>query len=258
MNMRSSRSLSRLVTTLTLALLIAAGGMLSSAPVSAQEPEAEAMALLEAASEAMLDLESFHFVFTTPTGSTLLESQVELTRVEGDLVRPDRFQAEFSVSLAFIRLTLSAVGIGTTLWVQDPLSGEDTYIQITGGPGQDENIPPLALLNPDVLVREALQQIENPEITGTEERDGQQLQQVEGQFDAASVIDFNGDGSEAEELDPLQVTFWIDEENRVVQMEFYGPLLPAEQGTGRIVRRVELSAFNEPVEIMEPAVSTSS
>lgn len=239
-----------------LALSLVISGLV--APASAQESEAEA--ILERASETMLGLDSFHFLFTTPSGKTLLEDAVELTRVEGDVQRPDKFRAEFTIDLAFITLSLSAIGIGTDLWVQNPMAaeGEGDFIHISGGAMSEEGIPPLALLNPDVLVRAALDRIEDATIAGEEEIDGQPTRRVEGIFDARSMISPATPGAEtADELEPVEIMFWIDEEDRVVRMELNGAILPAEQGTGRIIRRVELSAFNEPVEISEPETATT-
>ena len=54
---------------------------------------------------------------------------------------------------------------------------------------------------------------------------------------------------------PVLVTFWIDEEDRIREVEIIGPILSTE--TDDVVRVVTLSEFNEPVEIEAPgAVST--
>lgn len=226
--------------------------------VNAQDGEADA--LLERASQAMLDLDSFHFLFTTPSGSTLLDEQIELTKVEGDLQRPDRFQAEFTIDLAFIALSLTAIGIGDDFWVENPMAGDGDggFIHVAGGPGSDENIPPLALLNPDVLVRAALERIEDSMIAGEEEIDGQSTRRVDGTFDSASLLNSATPGAGTDEdIDPVEISFWIDEQDRVLRMELNGAILPAERGTGRIIRRVELSAFNEPVEITAPETAST-
>jgi hypothetical protein len=50
--------------------------------------------------------------------------------------------------------------------------------------------------------------------------------------------------------EPLQVAVWIDESNVVRQLDVYGPLLSTE--APNTVRRLKLTAINEPIEIQAP------
>ncbi len=221
----------------------------------AQE-EGDAPAILERSAETMLDLESFHFTISTPVGKTLLVDGVQLNRVEGDVVRPMSFKATFSVDLGIASLDLQAIGIDTTLWVANPLEG-GAFTQLTGG--ADQPVPPLALLNPDQLIMQAVNLIPEPVVAGSEEIDGVETTVISGTFDPSDITiagtpvaeSFTGD------IEPLTVLLWIDEENRVVRADFAGALLPSEQGGGRIVRRVDLSGFDQPVTIEPPETGTA-
>ncbi len=230
-------------------LLIALLGL--SMTATAQE-DTEVTELLQSSATAMLELESFHFVFSTPVGKTILADEVFLESVEGDVVRPMSFQATFEVSLAFLTLDLNAVGIDENIWISNPLEG-GKFEQVSGE--GEETLPPLPFLNPDALIQEAVSQIQNPQITGDEEIDGVETTVVIGEFDPDAIT---VDGTPiadalAGELEPLGLTLWIDADHRVIRAEFSGGLLPSEIGAGRIVRRIDLSQFNEPVVIVAPA-----
>ncbi len=240
-------------------LLIVVMLMLSSAAhqpgVSAtRQVEGDAVVLLEQATRTMLDLESFHFNLTTPVGKTFLVSDVELVSIEGDVLRPMSFQANFSVKLAFITLPLEARGIDTTIWVQEPLTG--TFIKVGGE--LEESLPPLDFLNPDWLLQQALSLIEEPVVAGTEELDGVAVTRIDGTLDMSFTAGLatplpsgilNTDGV-------LPISLWIDDQSRLIRAEFAGPLLASETDAGQIVRRIDLSAFDEPVEITPPEETT--
>ena len=93
--------------------LVLAGA--SGSHVTAQDDSTDAQAIVEEAAATMLDLDSFHFSVTTPVGKTILADQAELTGIKGDVLRPDSFQAQFTIELGFISLDLHAIGIGGNL-----------------------------------------------------------------------------------------------------------------------------------------------
>lgn len=228
--------------------------LLSAGTVSirAQDSSSNAAAAVDEAARTMLELESFHFSVSTPLGKTELTDQVELTGIEGDVLRPDAFRAEFTVELGFISLNLNAIGIGSSLWVSDPTADDDQYIAITGE-GQ-ETLPPQALLNPDELVMQAVSLLRDPVIKGDDEIDDVAVVNIEGTFDPGDLEQMGTPISDDvfSELEPLIVNLWIDEEHRIVRAEFAGALLPMEIDAGPLVRRIDLSAFNEPVTIEPP------
>jgi hypothetical protein len=230
--------------------------MSTSIPAHAQDEAQDPASLLDEAAKTMLELDSFHFSVSTPLGKTMLADQVELEGIEGDVVRPDAFRAEFSVELGFVSLNLRAIGIGSNLWVSDPTQGGDQYIELTGA--AQETLPPQALLNPDQLVMLAVSLLRDPVIKGNAEIDGTSVVNVEGTFDPNDLQSLGTPVPDEilSNVDPLTVNLWIDEEHRIRRAEFAGALLPSEQDAGPIVRRVDLSAFNEPVTIEPPEVAS--
>ncbi|MGH2535548.1 MAG: LppX_LprAFG lipoprotein [Thermomicrobiales bacterium] len=237
------------VTACGVALLIVAliaGGLPVARGVTAQDDDARAV--LTNAAQAMADVSSFHFELTTEGGTTTILEEFELGAVVGDVVRPDRFQAEVTASFSFVSLDLDVVGIGDRLWVTDPMSSDGGLIEISLTDSEGE--PLIDLLNPDRLLLQAVEMIQNPTIAGTEEIDGVETTRIEGAFDP-STLDIATPVPEMLNLNPKPVVIWIDGEGRVVRLRLEGPLTDAEDPG--IVRTLNLSDFDAEIEITPPA-----
>jgi len=236
-------------------------GLAAVAPVvtprAGAAQEQDAVALLQQAAATMGDMTSFHFAMSTPRGKSLIMDQLELSGFEGDVQRPDRFRVEFTAKAAILALTIKVIGIGNQLWVTDPMSREENWIEVTGGDTGEFALP--EILNPDRLLQSAVELIQEPKITGTEEIDGAQTTLVEGTFDPRQanqrVTELTG--TPVPELSaltgdaPIPVRIWIDEGNRVRRVEFDGPLTAADQGD--VIRQFDLTKIDEPVDIQPPA-----
>lgn len=250
------------------AAILGACGLLASrmpAETIAQDPaatpetniqgEEDAVALLERSAQALTDLETFAFEMETIRGSSTIMAGFELKSVSGVVRRPTDLSAEVSVSIPLGDLTVGAVSIDGTFWIQDPLS-DGEWMEL----GQVGEIQ--TLINPDFLVLQAVKLVQDAKITGGGKVDGEDTTIVEGEVDFSGLLDrFGGMGAEADQVrdfisdKPVLVTFWIDEDDRIREVEMIGPILSTE--TDDVVRVVTLSEFNEPVEIEAPeAVST--
>lgn len=244
----------KVIPTVLFALVLGLSGGLF-AQSGAQEEPSDVSALLDSSAAAMSDLESFHFLITTPVGKTLLLGEAELTQVDGDVVRPFAFHATADITFGFATLAVEAIGIDDEIWISNPLEG-GAFMPVSDALGQE--LPPLTFFNPDQLILQAIGMIQDPSISGRESLNGMETTVVKGFFDPAAIT-FNGTPVVQEitdNLTPLEVTLWIDDLNRVIQADFSGALLPSEQGGGRIVRRVELSEFDQVLPI-EPPASTA-
>lgn len=230
--------------------LLASGPLVGVAGVSGvAAQEEEARALLTEAAAAMAKVSSFHFELTTEGGVTTIMEELEVGAVEGDVVRPDRFRATVTAKFAdFVSLDLHVVGIGDRLWVTDPRSGNGTMIEISISDADGE--PLVDLLNPDRLLLQAVDFIQDPKIADTEEIDGVETTRIEGTFDPSS-LDIGTPVPVALDLSPKPVAIWIDGDGRVVRLRLEGPLTEAEHPD--IVRTLDLSDFDAEVEITPPA-----
>ena len=228
------------------------GAAEQTAPAGTVDPSGEAVALLRGAAETMASVTSFHFELTHERGATALTQGIEVQTLEGDVQRPDRFRADVEASLQGLPLELRVVGIGSRLWLTDPLGGGDQYQELSVNPAV------IAAINPDALLRAAVDAIQDPEIVDEETIDGEPTTVVEGLLDVGQVA-LAGLGTPAADMetpaaddlpDPLLVQIWIDAEGRVVRLRLDGPLTDAE--AANVVRRLDLSAFDEEVDIQPP------
>src|SRR5215203_5093543 len=194
---------------------------LVASPYQSAIAQDDAQAQLEATAAAMLELNSFHFKLETTAGRTVFQEAFELKTVEGDVVRPANFNAAVGVKLAIVDLTLEVISVDGNIWVKNPIGGDDSFIQVTGG-DSDFELPPMAFLNPDTLVQDALRYLDDPQIAGTEELDGQQMTVLTGTFDPSELISSVTPGAEDSILSaasqPLEVSMLIDDLDRLVQI----------------------------------------
>jgi hypothetical protein len=231
---------------LLIALTIGGGGR----SVSAQEGD-EAAALLERAATAMAELETFHFELSTPRGRTVFLEGLELAGLEGDVQRPESFRASATARAAIVELSVDVVGIGSRVWVTDPMQEGRQFRELDVSGVEGEGGASLVdLLNPDRVLLEAVSFIEEPAVAGEDEIDGAQTTRVDGTFDLSRL---QAEGTPVPGLRtdrPLPVSIWIDEEGRVRRLELEGPLTTAEMPD--VVRRLDLTDFNEAIEIEPP------
>jgi hypothetical protein len=216
----------------------------------------DATAQIQKTTAAMLALKTFHFQLETTAGTTSFQDAFELKTVSGNVVRPNSFQAKVEVKLAIVSLTLEVVSIDGNTWVKSPIGGDDSFIQVTGG-DSDFQLPPTILLNPDQLVGQALKYLDDPQLGEPEELDGQQMTVVTGTFAPSKLIGGGTPLANLENFSPssqtLDVKAWIDDQDRLVRIDFSGPLFAFEEGAGRLVRSITFSDFDADISISQPA-----
>jgi outer membrane lipoprotein-sorting protein len=226
-------------------------------PGAASAQEQDASQLLQQAATKMAGVQSFHFQMSIPRGKSLLADQIELAGFEGDVQRPDRFRVSFTAKAAILSLTLKVIGIGDQLWVTDPMSEDEAWIQLSTGEAGDIPLPDI--LNPDRLLQAAVDVIQEPKIAGEDEIDGVKTTRVVGLFDPRQVNQQVNEltGTPMPELSALTgdtvipVSLWIDDAGRVLRVEFEGPLTAADEGD--VIRRFDITKIDEPVDIQPPS-----
>ena len=244
------------------AAALAVPTLLPRAP-SARAARQDATTLLAEAAANMAALDSFHFELSTPRGTTRILDAFQVVRLEGDVQRPDRFQATIDAEAVGFDLSIEAIGVGDTLWITDPMAGgefREVPLDTTasdGGPTLEQ------IVNPDRLWVAALRVITEPVVVGQDTIDGEPVTRVDGFVDVRQVIDPERAAgvvgtptttTATDQLDflpdRLPVSIWITEERLLRRLEIEGPLLADEEPS--IVRRLDLTRFDEPVTIEPP------
>lgn len=246
--------------------LLLQGGLLLGNTSGAAQDDAEAREILTGAATAMAGVQSFQFSLTTEAGQTIIMDTLELKDVTGAVLRPDRFRATATASVAILEIDVEVIGIGTQLWVKNPLGGAaggDEYIEVDLSEGGAERA--LAeLVNPDRILLRAVDLLENPVVRGEDEIDGVATTVIEGTFDPSEAIGLVP-GTPAAVSDaatqaavetglelagPVPTLIWVDADGLVRRIRVEGPILTSEETD--VVRRLDLFAFNEPAEIEAP------
>jgi len=221
-------------------------------PAASPSGDADAVQLLNDAAAAMTALETFAFEVVTARGETQILEGFTLKEISGVVRRPTDFETTVSVEIPFASIDLTAVSVDNEVWIELPSFGD----QAGGWQSLGTSDGLLSLLNPDVLILEAVRYIEDAAIDRTGDLDGVDVTFVTGTVDFRGIArQLAGDETElANQIaeGPVSLTVAIDGEQRVREIEIAGPLLAAEEAN--VIRLVTFSSFNEPVEITEPEV----
>ena len=247
-------------------LRMSAAGLsiLAVRPFGATAADGDAAQLLQAAAKAMAALKTFHFKMETIEGQSTILENLELQKVEGDVLRPDSFRATLTAKVAVVKVSVDVVSVGGAVWVTDPLQAGTVWRQVAGDGEQNAGAAFTDLINPDRLFLAAISLIDDPKIDGTEEINGVECTVVTGQFDpkrlqdlASPVADDLGTPAEGEVNtssmltgEPVYLSAWIADDGRVLRIEEEGPLTTSESND--VVRAITFSNFDEPIEISAP------
>jgi hypothetical protein len=259
LNQRSTNRRAALVGSAALALCGGRFGVASgqdATPAARPTGDDDAVALLTDAATAMTELETFAFTVVTARGETTILEGFALEQVSGVVRRPTDFETTVTVAIPFASLDLTAVSIDGELWLNIPALGE----MESGWQSLGSGDALLSLLNPDVLILESVQFIDDAAIDREGDIDGAAVSYVTGTVDFQAIAGdlFDGDSALRTEIaeGPVQLTIAVDDMSLVREIEIIGPLLSAESPD--VIRLVTFVDFNEPVEIQEPEITPAT
>jgi hypothetical protein len=220
-----------------LTVLIACGGKKEAAQAT-PIPRPDPRALLNEAADRVEQARSFHFLLEHERGNTPIVLQLQMTRAEGDVVKPDRLRADIDAQRGGVRLKLKLVSIGEQSKISNPFNPTQ-YVDLPTGTRLSD------VFNPTAGTTAALRGVKEPQITGEETLDGRKVWRVEGSVEAASLSALV---TLAEGGYTAKGTVWIGQESKeVYRVRLEGPL--GSQDTPDVVRVLSLSRYNEAVDI---------
>jgi hypothetical protein len=215
------------------------GTPVASIPPGASNGDLTAEELLEQSVERFRDVTSFHFVLTHENGSTPLPLNLNLVTAEGDIVVPDRMQANVDAEALGLNVTVNVIGIEDRTWVTNPFTRQWQELPNT-------NIRDFA--DPVALVSGLLPAIENPTMSEGGSIGGVDTHRVTGTIQSEALRDALGI---AEPGRQVTVQAWIAKDDLLVrQVRLEGALSDAE--ASNVVRQVVISRYNQSIEIMPP------
>jgi lipoprotein LprG len=214
--------------------LAGCGGGGDEAALSAEE-------IVDRAVEATGAVTSFHFVLDLGD-LPLAGSGLSIARAEGDVVVPDRVRATFSGSFGGIGIESELVLVGEDDFLKDPLTGRWRTLEI--------GTSPLDYFDPARGVLAVLESVGDLELAGTEEVGGAEAYRLTG---TASAKELSPLLAVAPSDRTVPVEVWVGADDFLLRrLRVDGPVAEGEPEDA--VRTVEVSRFDEPVEIEPPEV----
>jgi hypothetical protein len=212
-------------------------------PATAQS---SAQDLLTASATAMAEVQSFHFVITTDNGKIVILDKFEFQKAEGDVRQPHTMKASISGKVKILPVTANVIVIGSDIWAAVTPKA-DKYSKLD--PTKIEHLEMVTEFDPTTVLLKAIDYVQDPTITGTEELDGISTTIVEGKVDV-SQLSAGGTPVAGMAQEPVTARIWIDSSNLVQRLQIVGPILDSEPE--EIVHQLDLSNYNAPVDIVAP------
>jgi len=214
-------------------ILVACGGSNTPAP--------SAQTLIKKAQAAIKQVTSYHFNLQAQgigTGGTL-----PIQSADGDIVVPDKLQANANV-----------VFQGATVQAQLVAIGQTQYINVLGSWQQTKGLlDPGVLSDPQTGVAAILGKIQNPSTPSDSSSNGTPCWSISGKLDASLLAGITGGGAPVGTMD--DVTVCIGKSNNLPYLiKIKG--IAAQGDTTQTVRTFTLSKFNERITINAPKVAS--
>lgn len=234
--MRSKRHLSAIMLCgmLALVLILAScgGGNNTNAP-SAQQ-------LIKNAQAAIQKVTSYHFNLKAQNIGTA--SSLPIQSADGDIVVPDKLQANASVLFGGANVQARIITIGN-----------DEYVNILGGWQKTSGLlDPRTLADPQTGVSAILGQLQNLSTPSDSSSNGTPCWSINGKLDASHLAGITGGGAPTGTMD--DVTTCIGKSDNLPYLIVIKGIA-ATGDTAATTRTFTLSKFNEQISIVAPAVT---
>ena len=204
-------------------------------------PTLSAQDLLSAAQSTLQADSSFHFILNHENGTTPIADGIAMRRAEGDIVKPDRFMATVDGTIGGKQsVSVKAINVGSQVWIN--LFG-DKYTPLPNGVGA------ATFLDPNNGVTKAITGAKNPQIVGPDTINSVAVTEISATVDAG---DLTALASQAQAGKSVPGKIWIgNSDHQVYRIRLEGPL--DDQEPANIARQIDLSKFNETLDIQPPA-----
>lgn len=214
-------------------LLVACGGPSTQAAPSAQT-------LIKNAQTAIGKVTSYHFNLKAQNMGS--GGALPIQSADGDIVVPDKLQANANVVFSGATVQAQLISIGTT-----------QYINVLGGWQQTTGLlDPRALSDPQTGVAAILGQIQNPSTPSDSSSNNTPCWSISGKLNASLLAGITGGGAPAGTLD--DVTTCIGKSDNLPYLILIKGV-SAQGDTAQTTRTFTLSKFNEQITINAPKVA---
>jgi lipoprotein LprG len=208
--------------------------------VACAPKQPSATELVSSAHARTVRLQSAHFRIDVTKGYIVLGPGLEVLRAEGDVARPDQLRVRVRARLAGIIAESELRQVAGASYYQDPLLQRWRKL--------DGRLLPVPLLDPDRGVAKLVASFRDPQLAGRDRVGGADCWRVTGRLRTADVAALLG-GNAIDSDVPVEAC--VGDDGLVRRLVVTGTILAGEPSD--VVRTIEFSAFDEPVQIDVPS-----
>ncbi len=209
-------------------------------PTPTPTPSLAPSEIVNQSSAKMQTLSSYHFLLQQVGGGTPIAAGVEMTKAEGDVVRPDKLKATITGTVSGFAVQVQIVSVGGVLEITNPLTG--------AWETPSASFSVLSIFDPNTGVGAILKGLADPAGLADAQAGGVLCYHLTGSIKSENLSAITGSAVTGTSI---STELWIGKDDLFVrQVKLTGQITSSEV-TG-IVRTLSLSAFNESITIQLP------
>ncbi len=213
----------------------------SSTVVNAPKPTTQQ--LLASLQKNFRSVSSFHVVLQEQNPGPATQNQIQILSADGDVVMPDKVQANATIVLSGQSVTVKLISIGNNQFITDPITGQWRVIKGV--------LDPRTLTNPNTGILSLVSKVQNVSQPTSDVVNQVPCWRITGQLDAKYLAFFTGGGVPAGTM--LQTSACIGKADFLpYQVSVTGQAAPGD--TSQTARIFDISNYNEHISITQPQI----
>jgi hypothetical protein len=210
---------------------------------SIQVPRPTTKQLLTSLQKSFRAVSSFHVVLQVQNPGPAPQDGVQIRNANGDVIMPDKVQAQATVILSGQPVTVKLISIGDHQYITDPITGQWRVIKGV--------LDPRTLTNPDTGILSLVDKLQNVSQPRDDIVNKVACWRITGQLDAKYIAFFTGGGVPAGTM--VQTSACIGKTDSLpYQVTVTGEAAVGD--TAQTVRTFTLSNYNENISITAPQI----
>ena len=185
-------------------------------------------------------IKSFHFTLDQTGGGTPVGMGMEMTKVDGDIVRPDRLKATVTGTVSGMSMGIQMISVGQVTYMTNPLTG--------GWEQLPSQFAILSVFNPNTGIATIMRGMTGLVKLSDEQSAGVICYHVSGSIDSQNLSPITGSSVKGTSI---RVELWVGKDDSLVRsVKLTGKITETEVPC--IVRTLNFSAFDEALSIALP------
>ncbi len=196
--------------------------------------------IISKASDQMQAASSFHFVLDQTGGGTPIAMGIEMTKAEGDIVKPDKLKVTITGTVSGMSIAVQMVTVGSSTLMTNPLSGK-------------WEVPPsqfavLSVFDPDTGIAAIIKGVSALKKLDDAQAGGVTCYHISGNVTSDELKALTGSSVQGT---TVSVELWIGQADFMVRSIKLSGKITDTEAPG-IVRTLNISNFNQPMTIELP------